>query len=140
MILVTRTITSFIVSMLNYPLKNYFCKIRKCWLGISFIIYNIPAYLISKSDSFHRYSLVNMFSGTSFVMTVYFIYHSAYYNDIVVGAVCCRVDKSDNSRRLYIMTLGCLAPYRRLGIGKTILCFLQISVAFLEQRLEIFIV
>ncbi|XP_076350416.1 putative N-acetyltransferase san isoform X2 [Tachypleus tridentatus] len=41
----------------------------------------------------------------------------AYYNDIVVGAVCCRVDTSDSSRRLYIMTLGCLAPYRRLGIG-----------------------
>ena len=41
----------------------------------------------------------------------------AYYNDIVVGAVCCRVDTSENSRRLYIMTLGCLAPYRRLGIG-----------------------
>lgn len=45
----------------------------------------------------------------------------AYYNDIVVGAVCCRVDKSDNSRRLYIMTLGCLAPYRRLGIGTKML-------------------
>ena len=42
----------------------------------------------------------------------------AYYSDIVVGAVCCRIDTSDNLRRLYIMTLGCLAPYRRLGIGK----------------------
>lgn len=41
----------------------------------------------------------------------------AYYNDIVVGAVCCRVDTSDMSRRLYIMTLGCLSPYRRCGIG-----------------------
>ena len=32
----------------------------------------------------------------------------AYYNDIVVGAVCCRVDTSAESgeRKLYIMTLG----------------------------------
>ena len=42
----------------------------------------------------------------------------AYYNDIVVGAVCCRIDQAEDARRLYIMTLGCLAPYRRLGIGK----------------------
>ncbi|XP_046853246.1 N-alpha-acetyltransferase 50-like [Xenia sp. Carnegie-2017] len=41
----------------------------------------------------------------------------AYYNDTVVGAVCCRVDQMDHTRRLYIMTLGCLAPYRKLGIG-----------------------
>lgn len=49
-----------------------------------------------------------------------FLCLTAYFNDIAVGAVCCRVDHSQNQKRLYIMTLGCLAPYRRLGIGKEI--------------------
>ena len=46
----------------------------------------------------------------------------AYYNDVVVGAVCCRVDVTNPEagqiaqKKLYIMTLGCLAHYRRLGI------------------------
>ena len=47
----------------------------------------------------------------------------AYYNDVVVGAVCCRVDVTNTEdpnqaakKKLYIMTLGCLAPYRRLGM------------------------
>lgn len=58
----------------------------------------------------------------------------AYYNDIVVGAVCSRIDTSNNQRRLYIMTLGCLFPYRRLGIGSVmvehILSFVEADGGF----------
>ena len=53
-------------------------------------------------------------------LTQYLFFLLAYYNDIVVGAVCCRIDQTEDARRLYIMTLGCLAPYRRLGIGRLI--------------------
>ena len=45
----------------------------------------------------------------------------AYFNDVMVGGVCCRVDTSEGRKRLYIMTLGCLAPYRRYGLGRLML-------------------
>ncbi|WKY04108.1 hypothetical protein Q1695_005237 [Nippostrongylus brasiliensis] len=45
----------------------------------------------------------------------------AYVNDIVVGAVCCRIDDYEGKRSLYIMTLGTLAPYRQLGVGNMLL-------------------
>ena len=45
----------------------------------------------------------------------------AFYNDIVAGAICCYTEISktpsgETSQKLHIMTLGCLTPYRRLGI------------------------
>lgn len=41
----------------------------------------------------------------------------AYYNDAVVGAVCCRIDDISDEKALYLMTLGTLAAYRQCGIG-----------------------
>ena len=47
---------------------------------------------------------------------------AAYYNDILIGAIACRLESKGNGKaKLYIMTLGVLAPYRDLGVGTHLL-------------------
>jgi len=66
-----------------------------------------------------------------------------YYCDVLVGAVCCRIDTkpagnengaSSSGQRLYIMTLGVLAPYRRLGLGAKLL---EYALSICAKRPEV---
>ncbi|KAI3823511.1 hypothetical protein L1987_04949 [Smallanthus sonchifolius] len=44
------------------------------------------------------------------------LWSSGSFNDICVGSIACRLDKKEGGAvRVYIMTLGVLAPYRGLG-------------------------
>ena len=46
----------------------------------------------------------------------------AYLKDILVGAISCKEDTlEDGSKAVYIMTITVLKPYRRYGIGSTLL-------------------
>eukprot|EP00891_Asterochloris_glomerata_P009875 jgi/Astpho2/9875/fgenesh1_pm.00152_%23_1_t len=46
----------------------------------------------------------------------------AYHNDVLVGAIGCRLEASEEgSKRLYIILLGVLAPYRGMLTGTRLL-------------------
>ena len=46
----------------------------------------------------------------------------AYFNDILVGAIACRLErKGKGAVKLYIMTLGVLPPYRGRAVGTNLL-------------------
>jgi GNAT superfamily N-acetyltransferase len=45
----------------------------------------------------------------------------AYHNDILIGAIACRLEKLPNGKtRVYVISLGVLAPYRGYGVGSSL--------------------
>ncbi|THG93126.1 hypothetical protein EW145_g8462 [Phellinidium pouzarii] len=40
-----------------------------------------------------------------------------YMNDVPVGTTCCRLERQDDKAKLYLMTMGILAPYRSRNVG-----------------------
>ena len=61
----------------------------------------------------------------------------AFCNGFSIGAICARVETEENLpfKKLYVMTLNVLAPYRRYGVGKY--SPIDISAFFLYLRLFI---
>ena len=46
------------------------------------------------------------------------LHTAAYHNDVLVGAIGCRLESAEEgSKRLYIILLGVLAPYRGMLTG-----------------------
>lgn len=44
---------------------------------------------------------------------------AAYHNDVIVGAIACRLEAHGTAAKMYIVTLGVLAPYRGMRVGET---------------------
>jgi len=40
-----------------------------------------------------------------------------YFNDVPVGSICCRLETKEGKTKLYLMSMGILAPYRSRGLG-----------------------
>ncbi|KAI3386121.1 hypothetical protein SNEBB_011326 [Seison nebaliae] len=56
------------------------------------------------------------------VTTIYNKYSKfALYNDIIVGAICARIEHRDNETSMYIMTIGVLPAYRKMNIGSELM-------------------
>ena len=44
---------------------------------------------------------------------------AAYHREVLVGAIACRLEAHGTSAKMYIVTLGVLAPYRGMRVGES---------------------
>ena len=42
---------------------------------------------------------------------------AAYHKEALVGAITCRLEAHNNAAKMYIVTIGVLAPYRGMRVG-----------------------
>lgn len=73
-----------------------------------------------------KHTIAVKYTDSYYVKYVYFgspFNHVAFFNDILVGSITCRLEPTDEAdvSRLYIMTIAVLEPYRKLGIGSRLL-------------------
>eukprot|EP01101_Sappina_pedata_P005183 TRINITY_DN2326_c0_g1_i2.p1 TRINITY_DN2326_c0_g1~~TRINITY_DN2326_c0_g1_i2.p1 ORF type:complete len:171 (-),score=77.07 TRINITY_DN2326_c0_g1_i2:105-617(-) len=61
-----------------------------------------------------------------------------YFNDVCIGAVCCRLECNAETKlvRLYIMTLGVLAPYRGFGVGNKMIKYVMDNIVPKHKELH----
>ena len=64
-----------------------------------------------------------MWFGNCFVLhSHFFVFHVVYFNDLLVGAICTRVEENE---KLYIMSITVLENFRRMKIGLYLMKYIE---------------
>lgn len=62
-----------------------------------------------------------------------------FLRDVLVGAICCRLEPTDEGFKLYVLTLGVLEAYRRLGLADRMLAHITAKAREQPEIQEIYL-